>query len=40
MMTDCWAESMVVMSASLRADWITVKLVGSMAKDWIDEMVG
>ena len=31
---------MVVMSAGSRADWVTVELVGSMAKNWIDDMVG
>ena len=40
LMADCWVESMVVTSAGLRADWMTVELVGLMAKDWIDEIVG
>ena len=32
---------MVMTSAGLRADWVTVKLVGSsMTKKWIDEMIG
>ena len=40
MMADYWVESMVVTSAGSRANWVTVKLVGLMTKDWIDEMVG
>ena len=39
-MTDCWAEIVVVARADLRAGWMAVKLVGSMAENWIDKMAG